>query len=194
MAGYLRHFIPRYSALVAPLTDLLAKGKSFDWTQSSNDAFDEVKEAIATSTFLNIPDSTIPYDIHTDASEEALGAALSQTSTDGQPLYLYFASKRLNLTQRRWSTGEREMFAIVWACETFQRYIKGVPTTVWTDHKNLNLASEAVSGKTHRWVIRLQEFNLRIRWKSGKENAIADYLSRPVEDDILDDFAEATRQ
>jgi hypothetical protein len=187
MAGYLRHFIPRYSALVAPLTDLLAKGKSFDWTQPCNDAFDEVKEAIATSTFLNIPDSAKPYDIHTDASEEALGAALSQTGTDGQPLYLYFASKRLNPTQRRWSTGEREMFAIVWACETFQRYIKGVPTTVWTDHKNLNWASEAASGKTLRWAIRLQEFNLRIRWKPGKENAIADYLSRPVEDDILDD-------
>jgi transposase InsO family protein len=187
MAGYLRHFIPRYSTITAPLTDLLAKNKAFDWTLPCSLAFDEIKEAIATSTFLNIPDISKPYEIHTDASEEALGAALSQNGTDGQPLYLYFASKRLNPTQQRWSTGEREMFAIVWACETFERYIKGVPTTVWTDHKNLNWMSDTTSGKTLRWAIRLQEFNLRIRWKPGKENAVADYLSRPVGDDILED-------
>src|SRR5699024_8608341 len=75
--------------------------------------------------------------------------------------------------------------AIVWACESFERYIKGIPTLVYTDHKNLSWLHSSTKGKLLRWALRLQEFDIDIRYIRGSENCIADWLSRCPPDNIL---------
>ena len=187
-AGYLRHFVPSFSDTAQPLNQLLKKNTPFLWDEAQQEAFDQIRHSVAVSTFLSLPDPARGFVIYTDASNVGVGAVLCQKTPNGGLDYIYFASRSLNETERRWGVGEREAFAIVWACETFERYIRGIPTVVYTDHKNLNWMGSSLKGKVLRWTIRLQEFTLSIRYIAGSDNCIADWLSRSAPaDEILED-------
>ena len=97
---------------------------------------------------------------------------MTQVLSNGIVNYIHFASKSFNETQQCWGVGEREAFAVVWACETFERYIKGIFTTVYTDNKNFNWMSSSINSKILRWEIRLQDFNIEIEYIAGEENSI----------------------
>ena len=186
--GYLRQFIPNFAEIVRPLTDLTKKGKLYEWEAIQQTAFDEIKQQIAEAVALSLPQPNTPFTIYTDASNIGVGAILTQVLSNGIVNYIHFASKSFNETQQRWGVGEREAFAVVWACETFERYIKGIFTTVYTDHKNLNWMSSSINSKILRWAIRLQDFNIEIKYIAGEENSIADWLSRSqTTDEVLED-------
>lgn len=143
------------------MTRLLRKGIEFEWNTDCQSAFDTTRANLLAAfqeggDSMNFENPGAPNEIQ----------------------FISFASKTLDDTQRRWVTGEREMYAIVWACETFERYIKGIPTVVYTDHQNLQWPSINKSGKILRWALRLQEFNITIKYLAGELNVVADWLSR----------------
>ena len=92
-----------------------------------------------------------------------------------------FASRALTTTETHYSQTEREALAIVWACEHFHIYLFGAPFSVHTDHKPLvalfNNPRAQLSTRIERWVLRLQPYDLTIRYRPGADNP-ADYLSR----------------
>ena len=188
-ANYLRNFVPRFSETAQPLTDLFKKGRLFQWNELEQSAFEMLKTSIISIAYLSIPNPNLPFRIFTDASDSAVGAVLVQEAENDTYDFIAFSSKSLNDTQQRWAVGEREMFAIVWACETYERYIKGRTTIVYTDHRNLSLLSPNLSGKILRWSLRLQEFDLQIQYIPGANNCLADWLSRSnPSDQILQEF------
>ena len=114
-----------------------------------------------------------------DASNYAMGAVLRQR-TDKMFKAIYYASKTFNEAQENYSTTEKEMLAIVFACEKFRPYILGSHVIIHTDHAAIKylMAKKEAKPRLIRWVLLLQEFDLEIKEKKGCDNVIADHLSR----------------
>lgn len=185
--GFIRRFIPDCSTLIAPLTRLTKKHVAFKITNVEKEAFKKLQEIVSEYVLLNAPRGEGEFVITCDASDYGVGAALMQMQGD-ELAVLEFASKTLNKTERNWSTYEKEAFAIRWAVERFEDYIKTTGATVLTDHKSLEWIANATSGKVRRWALYLQQFNLTIQHISGETNHIADWLSRSqCEDDPFND-------
>ena len=108
LVNYYRRFIEGYSRKAAPLTDLLKKGKTWDWSGHCQEAFEELKTAVSQEPVLALPDFSLPFELHTDASDFAIGGVLMQ---NGHPIA--FESRKLNETERRYTVQEKEMTAIV---------------------------------------------------------------------------------
>ena len=115
-----------------------------------------------------------------DASIFAVGCCLIQWTEDGREKPLSFASMKLSPTQSRWSTIEREAFAVIWALKKYRSWIFRAKIKVFSDHNPLTFLTEAApkSSKLARWALALQEYNLEFNYRAGRRNAAADYLSR----------------
>ena len=114
-----------------------------------------------------------------DANDYAMGAVLRQR-TEKIFSAIYYASKAFNEAQDNYSTIEKEMLAMVFACEKFRPYILGSHIIIHTDLAAIKylMAKKEAKPILIRWVLLLHEFDLKIKDKKGSDNAIADYLSR----------------
>ena len=179
--GYYREYIPNFAEIAIPLTDLTRKGTPniIEWNDAHENAFKTLKKMITMDPILRIPDFTRCFILQSDASECGLGAALTQ-EVDGKKHPIAFASKKLLPRERRYSTIERECLALVWAIRKFLIYLYGREFIVETDHQPLAYINHAkfANNRIMRWAIFLQNFRFRIVAVKGKENLLADYLSR----------------
>ena len=177
IATYMSPFVPNLSALTEPLRNLLKKDREFAWSPSHQKAFQKTKEAICRDVTLAYFDPKKEVVLEVDASTQGLGAALMQ---EGQPIA--FASKSLTDTERRYANIEREMLAVVYACEKFHAYVYGRAFTVLSDHKPLEMITVKNLGsappRLQRFLLRLQGYNMEVKYKPGKEMLLSDAMSR----------------
>ena len=181
MASYYRKFISNFSAICAPLTELTKKSVRFSWTDKHQESFKNIKHALINPPILKYPDYNKSFRIHTDASNEAVGAMLSQVYDDIDMPVAYY-SRKLNSPERNYSTTEKEALAIVAAVKHFSTYVFGYKFTILTDHSPLRYIFQykATVPRITRWAMLLAEFDYEIVYKSGKEHVIPDLLSRNV--------------
>lgn len=183
LVGFYRKFIPDFAHVAKPLTMPLRKNAILD---ASNEhyvsSFMKLKKLISTEPVLVYPDFDKLFVLTTDASNIAIGAVLSQ---DDHPVC--YASRTLNEHETRYSAIEKELLAVVWATQYFRPYLFGRRFKVRTDHKPLQWLSsiKEPNMKLQRWKIRLEEFNFDVEYIAGKENRVADALSR-VECNVVD--------
>lgn len=177
--GYYRRFIRDFAKIVKPLTVQLKKNEELRHTKEFVETFEKCKSLLTCSDILQYPDFSKPFLLTTDASNFALGAVLSQGAI-GKDKPIAFASRTLSKSEENYSTIEKELLAIVWACKYFRPYLFGNKFTLYTDHKPLqyifNLKDP--SSKLVRWRLCLEEFDYDIQYRSGKQNVVADGLSR----------------
>ncbi|KAK9076094.1 hypothetical protein SSX86_004427 [Deinandra increscens subsp. villosa] len=201
-AGFYRRFIKDFSKITRPMCELLQKDVEFKFNEACKRAFDTLKDSLVTAPIIQPPDWNLPFEIMCDASNQAVGAVLGQRK-DRVPHVIYYASRTLDHAQRNYSTTEKELLAIVFALEKFRQYLLGTKVIVFSDHAALKYLMSKKDAKPRliRWVLLLQEFDLEIRDKSGKQNLVADHLSRiinnkepmPLDDSFPDEHLFATQ-
>nr|AAM11674.1 pol protein [Drosophila melanogaster] len=176
ITGYYRKFIPNFSDIAKPLTKCLKKGVKIDTKHKEYiEAFQKLKLLISEDPILKIPNFERKFVLTTDASNVALGAVLSQ---DGHPIS--YISRTLNEHEVNYSAIEKELLAIVWATKTFRHYLLGRHCEIASDHQPLCWLHKLKepNSKLTRWKIRLSEYDFDIKYIKGKENHVADALSR----------------
>ena len=182
LSGYYRRFVPGFSSLSAPLSDALKGKDKFLWTEDCHAAFSKIKAILSNEPILKSPDFTKPFKLMTDASDFGIGAVLIQESENGLEHPVAYYSKKLNDHQRRYSTIEKEALALVQAIQHFDIYITASsgPIRVYTDHDPLKFLAKFKNKNSRliKWSIILQEFPLKICHIKGKDNVVADALSR----------------
>ncbi len=181
LAGYYRCFIPDFSSLAAPLTDLTRKGQPerVIWSPETEEAFHQIKRALTEEPVLQAPDFGCPFLLQMDASEAGLGAVLSQVQ-EGEEHPVLFISRKLTKAERNYATVEKEALAVKWAVLELRYYLLGRKFTLLTDHAPLQWMARAkdTNARVTRWFLALQDFCFIVRHRAGASNANAEGLSR----------------
>ncbi|KAF1325889.1 Pol protein, partial [Globisporangium splendens] len=195
LANYLHKYSHNYAARVRPLTHLLKKDVEWDWTNDVMNAFIDVKESLVRAPVLALPDHTKAFSVVCDASDFAIGCALMQKDDDGHERVVSYQSRLLKAAEKNYPVHDKELLAIKYALLKFRVHLLGAtPFVVYTDHASLRTAinSPHLSQRMARWLAFFSEFNFRVEYKPGKENVLADALSRrPDYESSVDDSSDA---
>ena len=181
LVGFYSKFIPNYSTVAAPLTDLTKRGcpNKIVWGDAQERYFVILKKLLSSNPVLRLPDLSREFILQTDASEVGLGACLLQ-DFDGQKFPVAYASKKLTKSELNYSVIEKECLALVWAIRKFHVYLYGKDFILETDHQPLVYLrqSKMENGRLVRWALALQPYQCKIRAIKGSQNVCADHLSR----------------
>ena len=182
VVGYYRRFVPGYSTLLAPLTDLLQKGRKWSWGPECVQAFERLKDTLSSRPVLQAPDFSKPFTMAVDASQVGVGAVLLQPDEDQVQRPVSYFSKKFTAAQRNYSVIEQELLAIILALQHFEVYVPayGPKVTVLSDHSPLQFLDKFKfkNMRLTRWSLLLQEYNLEVCHIKGVDNVLADCLSR----------------
>lgn len=176
ITGYYRKFIRDYAKVAQPMTKFLKKDSKVNVNdQSYKESFEKLKNLITNYPILKYPDFKKKFVLTTDASNFAIGAVLSQ---DGHPVS--YASRTLNNHETKYSAIEKELLAIIWGTKYYRPYLLNGKFTIRTDHQPLTWLNslKEPNAKLQRWRIRLNEYDFDIEYVKGKDNKVADFLSR----------------
>ena len=186
MVQYLGRYIPNLASVSAVLWDHTKSANEFQWNPEHQQAADRVKKLITSPGSLQYFDGSKTVTIQVDASMRGLGATLLQSKGPVE-----YRSKLLSETERRYSNIEREMLSIVYGCEKFHYYAYGRHVTVETDHKPLEAIFKkhlsSAPRRIARMMLRIQKYDVEIKYVPGKEIPLADALSRlnPCDTDTI---------
>ena len=172
--------------------------KKFEWKEEHSEIFESIKAAVANITKIHYYDPKLLTRVKCDASHSGLGASLEQQNWEGEWIPIAFASRYLNTQEKKYSTNELELLAVVWSVDRFKHYLLGKEFVIATDHKALVSAlDENKSNKTYqsrltRWVDTLLPYQFKVIHLPGKDMGIVDYLSRnpkgePWPESVLDE-------
>ena len=174
LATFYRRFIRGFSTIVVPITDCIRK-EIFEWTTATDKAFLDIKEKMTQAPILRLPDFSKVFEVACDASGVGIGGVLSQ---ENHPIA--FFSEKLNEAKLRYSTYDKELYAVVQSLRYWRHYLLPQEFVLYSDHEALRfLNSQRKLNSRHRkWVEYIQAYTFVLKHKSGKENQVADALSR----------------
>jgi hypothetical protein len=153
--------------MLVPLTDLVGESRHTKTTRANNtkklpwhwdavhqNAFNNMKATIARKVTLAYPDCSQGFEIYTDSSKLQLGAMITQNNR-----LLAFFSRKLSVTQQKYSVTNQELLAIVETLKEFKGMCWGQGLTVYTDHKNqMQNALGLTSDRMYCWRLLLEEY------------------------------------
>jgi ribonuclease HI len=175
LAGYYRRFIEGFSKIAKPMTELLEKGKTFEWTPRREAGFQELKKRLTMTPVLTMPNIEKPFLIYCNASGKGLGCVLMQDDH-----VVAYASRQLRKHEEKYPTHDMELAAVVHALKIWRYYIIGKRCEVYSDHKRLKyiFTQLDLNLRQQRWLELIKDYNLGINYHPGKANVVADALSR----------------
>jgi hypothetical protein len=157
------------------MTELLAKGNTFEWTPKHESSFQELKKRVTTAPVLTMPEMEKPFSVYCDASGQGLGCVLMQ---DGH--VVAYASRQLRKHEETYPTHDLEVAIVVHASKIWRHYIIGKRCEVYLDHKSLKyiFTQSDLNLRQQRWLELIRDYDLGINYHLGKANIVADALSR----------------
>ena len=160
-AGFYRRFIRDFSKIARPLRRLLEKDTKFNFDESCQNSFEEIKFILVEAPIMEKPNWNREFEIICDASDFSMGAVLGQKAEKVFKA-IYYASTTSNKAQENYSTVEKKMLSIVFVCEKFRPYILGTHVIIHTDHASIKyiMAKKKAQPRLIRWVLLLHKFDL----------------------------------
>ena len=192
LVGHYRRFIKGFARIAAPLYDLTSgenkdkKSERVDLPTEALEAFEHLKAACLQAPILAFPDFDKPFLLETEASGKGLGAVLSQKQADGRYHPIAYASRIMNDTEQRYHSNKQKFLALKWAVtEQFHEYLSPYGKNrnefvVRTDNNPLTyiFSSTNLDAAGQHWVAQLASYNFSLEYQKGKDNTVADFLSR----------------
>jgi hypothetical protein len=177
LVGYYRRFIPDFSRIAKPMTELLKKGVKFMWTEACEKAFHTLRQHLTSAPVLVQPDNSKPFEVFCDASGTGLGCVLMQ---EGR--VIAYASRALRPHEINYPTHDLALAAVVHALKIWRHYLMGNRCNIFTDHKSLKyiFTQLELNMRQRRWLELIKDYDLKVHYHPGKANVVADALSRKV--------------
>lgn len=178
--SYFRKFVPSFSRIAAPLTDLLRKNTPFVMSPEAKKAFYDLREMLSRAPVLAIYNRERETELHTDASSHGFGAILLQKQDDGKLHPISFYSRRSTGAESRYHSFELETLAIIYALRRFRVYLEHRPFKIVTDCNSLaqTLVRKSINPRIARWALELENYNYTIVHRVGSSMGHVDALSR----------------
>lgn len=184
LLNYYRKFAPMQATILDPLNNLTRKGVEFIWTSECQKAFEKCKCILSEKSLLVHFDPNKELHLTCDASSSGVGGVLSQKQDDREEPVL-FASGTLSKTERNYSQLEKEALSIIYCLKKFSKFLLGRKFVIFTDHQPLTSLfnprkglSITAASRLQRWSIILSAYRYEIKYLKGKDNVVADALSR----------------
>jgi ribonuclease HI len=175
LAGYYHRFIPDFSIIAKPMTELLKKGIKFVWNKKCEEAFHTLRAHLTTAPVLAQPDNSKPFDVYCDASGIGLGCVLMQNNR-----VIAYASRALRPHEQNYPTHDLELAAVIHALKIWRHHLMGTKCNIYTDHKSLKyiFTQADLNMRQRRWLELIKDYDLEVHYHPGKANVVADALSR----------------
>jgi hypothetical protein len=177
LARYYRRFIAGFSRIAHAITSFQKKEKKFQWTEQCENIFQQLKQLLTSAPILKIADPSKDYVVCIDACKEGLGGALSQ-----EGFVVFYESRKMKEHENNYATHDLELAAVVHALRKWRHYLMGKKFELRTDHNSLKYLFDqpTLNARQIRWLEFLCEYDFDIRYIKGKDNKVADALSRKV--------------
>ncbi|KAE9178187.1 hypothetical protein PF005_g24183 [Phytophthora fragariae] len=181
LANYLHKYTKDYADLIQPMSSLLKKDVAWYWRPEHQDAFDAVIKSLASAPVLMLLDTSRSFYVVCDASDFAIGCALMQFDAEGREPVVSYQSRQMKPAEKNYPVHDKELIAMRYALIKFRVYLLGEQTfAVYTDDASLRTAMKSphLSQRMARWLSLFAEYNFVVHYKPGKNNILADALSR----------------
>ena len=184
--NFYRRFIRDYGKIAKPLVRLTKTGIPFMFDKACWEAFEDLKSRLIGSDILRHYDPTLQSMIETDASNGVIAGVLSQLHLDKEWYPVAYFSKTMAPAECNYHTHDKEMLAIVKSLDQWRPELQGTAKKIqiFTDHKALEyfMTTKQLTGRQARWAEALAEYYFIIMYRTGKQNAKADALTRRDEE------------
>jgi RNase H-like domain found in reverse transcriptase/Integrase zinc binding domain/Reverse transcriptase (RNA-dependent DNA polymerase) len=186
--GFQRPFIPRFAHIAKPLTGLLKKDSTFNWTPECTQALDRLIHIVTSEPILVPSDTERQFILEVDASQYATGAILFQADKklkdrQGNPILrpCGYHSQTFSATEQHYPIYNREFLAIIRGLKHWDYLLKGAvhPVLIITNHANLQFHQHAHKIGPHiaGYIAEREQYDIQLVYKPGASNR-ADALSR----------------
>ncbi|GJW63587.1 putative reverse transcriptase domain-containing protein [Tanacetum coccineum] len=169
------YFIENFSKIAKSLTILTQKSKTFDWGEEHELAFQTLKDKLYNAHVLALLDELEDFVVYYDAFGIGLGYVLMQRGK-----VIAYASRQLKIHEKNYTTHDLELGAIMFALKIWRHYLYRAKSVIYTDHKSLQhiFSQKELNMRQRRWIELFSDYDCEIRYNPGKENVVADALSR----------------
>ncbi|KAL1268895.1 hypothetical protein QQF64_034258 [Cirrhinus molitorella] len=183
VCNYSRQFIENYSDIARPLTALLKKDYPFIWTDTQQNAMNELKRHLCTAPCLAYPDPRKEFYLDAGFSSHCLSAGLFQRHDQDRHVVTY-ASKTLLPPECKYSDCEKALLCTVWAIQRFSNYIGAEKVIIETCHQPVTfLNSQCIrdgvvtNARIATWLMTLQGCNVEARYAQNHKSALGNGLA-----------------
>ena len=198
LVGHCRHFIKDFAKIMDPLHEYVRgdtakkKKEQVFLNEAARGAFQKLKKAVMSAPVLAYPDSNKEYLLETDALKLGLGAVLSWKQSDGRYHLVAFGSRALHGVEINYHCTKLKFLAMKWSIKHFQTYLLCHCFKVHTNNNTLTyfLTSPNIDAMKQRWINELVKYDFSLEYQKGKNNTVADALSRISEECLSDKEAE----
>lgn len=175
LAQFERAHVRDFSKIASPLTELTKKSHGFVWSDACQKAFETLKQKVVENCILKIPEMGKPFVLSCDASGDQLGCVLTQDRR-----VVAYESRKLRSHELNYPVHDLELAAVVHAFKHWRHLLLGVKFELRTDHESLKyiFTQPLLNNRQRRWLQLLCEYDFEIVHVAGKENKVADALSR----------------
>nr|GEZ38926.1 retrotransposon protein, putative, Ty3-gypsy subclass [Tanacetum cinerariifolium] len=157
------------------------KSVKFDWGEKEEAAFQLLKQKLCSASILALPEGSESFMVYCDALYKGLCAVLMQKEK-----VIAYASRQLKVYEKNYTTHDLELSAVVFALKMWRHYLYGTKCVVFTDYKSLqHILDQKELMRQQCWLELLSDYDCEIRYHPGKENVVANALSRKERSKLL---------